>query len=868
MAQPPQGAQLTNMRLVIGHEQPDFDAIASVALAAVLFPGSVGALEGHVGGQEAEFLRLYRDQLPLIDADQVDLDAVGALIVVDTAERGRLGRFDALVDRVPVTVFDHHQDPVDPMPSSGGLHEAVGATVTLLVRRLAAEGAILPPLIASLGLLGLHEDTGGLAFDNVTVHDHLAAAYLLEQGASLELVRRFRNPGTPPALRAARDRMLAEAELVEVGGRRVAIGRLPGEDYAMGASSVAADLLAASAADAAVVLARMGHKTLVFGRAEAQVDIGRALRAVGGGGHARAAFARSDLDPDALKAALLAELPACVTPPLRALDLMSSPVLTVAESVRVAEARQLLAQRAHNGMPVLDEAGRVSGVISRRDLDHALRLGLGDAAVSGFMTRPAITAGPEATLEQLEDLVSRHDVGRLPVVDGDRLLGIVTRSDLVVARHSKPQEPEVAERIWSALPASTRALVEAAAEEAAKLTTTSKADPGGSAHVADGPRLHLVGGTVRDGLLGVGFLDLDLMLEGAEAADLAAALQRRFGGELTLHGPFGTASLELPQGPTLDLATARSEAYQHPGALPEVRGGDLIADLSRRDFSLNAMALQVQPLPRRLIDPFGGQADLAERRLRVLHPLSFVEDPTRMVRGARLAGRLGLSFDPDTMAKARAALRPEVVGQVSPQRLRAELELSLQEARVAPFLRHLDGMGALDALYGLANADEVVARLDAGREDLDPLPYLYALLASNTAERSEAAVQRFHWPQRSLGQLQKLRAAIADQQPPSEDALAALDPPARRALMALAPHQESAVLAFEHAPAEPRVRGRDVVSLGIEPGPEVGRLLARLAAARTHGEVHGFADELELARRWVAEARGAAHPPTSDRDDP
>jgi len=844
------------VRLVVTHEQPDFDALASVALATVLYPGAVGVVGGQLEGNVDELLRLYRDHVPLVAGEKVDLAEVTALVVVDTAERGRLGRFAALVGQVPIAVFDHHPEPTDPIPGATGLREDVGATVTLLCRRLEAEGVVLAPPLATLALLGLHEDTGDLTFDHVHPDDHRAAAWLLTQGANLDLVRRFRSGGTPPELRAARDRVVAEADLHEVAGRRIAIGWWPDHGYAHGVSAIAGDLLAATSADAALVIARMDGKTLVFARGDAHVDVGATLqRALGGGGHARAAFARTTLDPHAAFERLMAELPAHTTPPTRARDIMSSPVVTLPADARVAEARQALAVHKHNGMPVVGEHGELLGVISRRDIEHALRHELGDAAVSGFMTRPALTATPDATLSELEGIVLRHDIGRVPIVVGEALVGIVTRTDLVRARHPRPQRRAPAERVWASLPEGAREVLDTAVA------------------LARGARLYLVGGTVRDGLLGVGYVDLDLLLEGASAADLATGLHARVGGSLALHPAFGTATVTLPNGLVIDLAGTRAEAYDYPGALPSVREGDLAADLARRDFTVNALAVRVHPPPVELIDPFRGLADLEARRLRVLHPLSFVEDPTRLVRGARLAGRLGLRFDGDAVAKAQAALRPTVVANVSGQRLRAELEITLAEPRVAPALRQLDALGALGGLYGLRLDDAAVALLDEGRGERarrgergsragepevdpdrqQPLAYLLVLLASTPDDAAATAVERFHWTKRLAQQRAKVIAARAAPPPLTDITLAALEPAARRALAALAPQHADAIAAFEHAPPEPKVRGRDVVSLGLAPGPGVGRVLAEIDAARAAGRVRGFAQELELARRLVAD---------------
>ena len=496
------------MRLVITHEQPDFDAVASAALVTVLMPGSVVALAGTLRGSVGELLKLYRDQVPLVATEDVDLSEVTELIVVDTAERGRLGRFRPLLKKLPVTVFDHHPDPSDPVPGSRGLRDAVGATVTLLVRQLAAAGVTLPAALASLALLGLHEDTGDLTFDHTTPDDHQAAAWLLRQGANLEVLRRFRSVVLPPELSGLREYLLEHARTVEVAGRSVVTASFSRSDYLPSASGLASTLLDDTGAEAVVIAARMDDRTLVFARSGSRVDVAGALqRALGGGGHRRAAFARCEETPERALQLVLDALPAFVDAPVRAREVMSAPVRTVRADATLAQARQELARHAHNGMPVVNRAGLLVGVISRRDLDHALRHGIADAQVESFMTRPPITAEPDTTLRELERLVLRHDVGRLPIVDAGALVGIVTRSDLIRARHPGADLRAPAERVLASLPEGARRVLDLAAS------------------LSVGARLYLVGGTVRDGLMGAGYQDLDLVVE-AEAHPARDDLRR------------------------------------------------------------------------------------------------------------------------------------------------------------------------------------------------------------------------------------------------------------------------------------------------------------------------------------------------------
>ena len=335
---------------------------------------------------------------------------------------------------------------------------------------------------------------------------------------------------------------------------------------------------------------------------------------------------------------------------------------------------------------------------------------------------------------------------------------------------------------------------------------------------------YLVGGSVRDLLLGHPSRDLDVVVE-TPVEPSAKALQAQLGGKLTCHNTFLTCTLTLP-ALTLDLATARSEHYPHPGALPVTQASDLSHDLRRRDFSVNTFALRLRE-PHTLLSVTGAKADLEARTLRALHERSFFDDPTRMVRGSRLAGRLGFDYDPRTRRHLADALKAEVYEHVSPARLKNELLLTLAEPAVAPALTHLAESGAL-VMYGLRDTPHV-AQLDALETSPPPESYLLALLLGCSATEAAAHVRRFSWPERVL----KARIRLLAGENPRTDAERAL-------YRVLQPER-----------AEPRLRGSDVLSLGLPAGPEVGRVLRRVGRARRDGQVASFAAELELAKRLV-----------------
>lgn len=871
------------MRLIVTHEQPDFDALASLALAKLLFPGSVATTQGSLSRQIRAFLSLYRDELDLVPHDTIDLDKVTELVVVDTADPGRIKPFDQLLGRVPVTVYDHHPTPSNAIKAARGIVEQLGATATLLTRELHATSVKIPPPVATLALLGIHEDSGNLTFDLTTPDDYRAAAHLLASGANLGLVRRYAHDHLGADQVAFREALLQHAGTTEVAGRQVVTAAFTYPEYVPAVSGLVNDLLDLYAVDAAVAAVGMEGSTLVFARSNERFDCAAALaESIGGGGHAGAAFGKSDEEPEPTLAKVLTALSRHAAPTIRAQDLMSTPVKSLPQSATVSDAVEKLLLFGHNGMPVVDGAGRVVGVVSRRDLDRALRHGLGSSRVTGFMSRTVVSAPSTATLAELEGLVLDNNIGRIPIVDDGRLVGIVTRTDIIGARHRR-QHDDHARQLLERLPPSVREVLEHAGL------------------LAESAALYLVGGTVRDLLLGAGAKDIDLVVVG-NAAGLGTKLQAALGGTLSAHVEFGTATLVLPSGLELDIASAREETYARPGALPDVVPSSIHKDMSRRDFTVNAMALRLNPAPPELLDPFHGMADLNARQLRVLHPLSFVEDPTRILRGARLAGRLGFEFEADTAERARAVLAqqrnaatqpstdgasgeasgpptgpgPDTPFHVSNSRARAELELAFEEPRVAPVLQVMADLGALEAAFGLRaeggpfDALELARELDAlGQETpLPPESYLLALLLGVDEAAAERHVERFNWPRRHLQTRARL-LVILGTEPRSQgrrggairdEDLEALDVPARYVLRAAEPTLTGRLDRLERQPQPRRLRGSDVVALGLLPGPPIGRVLDEVAEARADGRVRTFAQELELAKKLVAQLQKSGKP--------
>jgi tRNA nucleotidyltransferase (CCA-adding enzyme) len=385
------------------------------------------------------------------------------------------------------------------------------------------------------------------------------------------------------------------------------------------------------------------------------------------------------------------------------------------------------------------------------------------------------------------------------------------------------------------------------------------------------PPAYLVGGAVRDLLLGAGGVDLDLAFEG-DARAAARELAHRLGGEAEDHERFGTASVQADDL-RLDLATARRERYRHPGELPEVEPAPIVEDLGRRDFSVNAMAIALADAQRgRLLDPHGGRADLEAATIRVLHRHSFVDDPTRILRGVRLEARLGFAFDPETEALARAAVVERVLDTVSRNRLGHELMVLLGESRRREALARLVDLEASGALHPALVDVDVEAAAAAGRAaevtGADPaLAGLAGLLAARPHEL-EGLVAGLGLDAETRGRaVRAARSAPAlanelraDAAPSDLHRLLHEEPPEALALSVALGAPPNAVSRYlgEVAGVALEIGGDDLVAAGVEPSAAIGRALEETLRRKLDGRVAGRDEELRCALRLALGEDGDA----------
>jgi len=694
---------MTAMRaeeVIVTHGNTDFDAFAAMLAARRLYPRAVVCLAGSLNRNVREFARLHADELGAVEAGRLELDAVKRLIAVDTMHAQRLGPLEPVArdPAVEKVVFHHHRDDLPGwLPPENFVLSHDGALTTTLVGILAERELAVTPLEATAFALGIHEDTGSLTYPTATLRDAEALAWCLRHGARQDELATHLHMPLAEAERELLSELLASLERVDAKGAELLVAAVARPEYVEGVSNLAHKIVDLTDCRALACLVETRGRVVAVLRSRVDaIDAARLAAALGGGGHAEAASAIFRGSLDEARRRVVEALPDAAREPVRARDVMSQPPRSVALDATVARAMVACQRHRQSGILVA-EAGRLVGAVGREDLDKAISHGLSHAPVKGIMSTRVAVCDEETPLPEVQSLLARAPAGRVAVEEDGRLVGVVTRSDLLRALGApSPDERRAATTIAGEL-----ARLE-------HLRPVFDAVSAVSEHV-DG--VYLVGGTVRDILLGEPNFDVDIAVEG-DAIALARAIAGVLGGRVRAHDKFGTAVVLYGDGERVDVVTARTEFYDAPAALPTVEHASIREDLFRRDFTINAMAASLQAEDfGRLVDPFGGRRDLEAKRVRVLHNLSFIDDPTRIFRAVRYENRYRFAMDDHTLGLARACIELGLVGDLSSARLRDELVALLDEEHAGRSILRLAELGADRAIHPQLAADAETVEL-------------------------------------------------------------------------------------------------------------------------------------------------------------
>jgi tRNA nucleotidyltransferase (CCA-adding enzyme) len=846
-------------QVIATHGNTDFDAFASMLAARRLYPDAVVCVSGSLSRNVREFARLHAEELEVVEASRLEPDAIRRLVVVDTVHAGRLGELEPVArdPEVEKIVFDHHGDePPNWAPAEHVLVSEDAALSTTMASVLAERELTPTPLEATALALGIHEDTGSLTYPGTTQRDADALAWCLRHGASQELVATYLHTPLSQAESEVLRALLDAATTIDVAGIDVLVAGAVTEAADVSVSTLAHKLVDLHDCRALACLVETSERVFCAIRSSApELDAAAAAAILGGGGHAQAASATFKGTLDEARERLLAGLGDAVREPLRARSVMSTPVRAVSPDDTVDDVLALCRRYGQSGALVM-EGERLVGSVERGDLDKAVGHELAHAPVKGIMSSHPPTCDEETPLSELRRLLATTGEGRVAVLGGEGVVGVVTRSDLLRALGTGAEETAAADATI--------------ADELRRLEDLRPVFDAFASIAEDCEGVYLVGGTVRDILLGEQSFDVDVAVEG-DAVAVAEALARALDGRLRAHRRFGTAVVLYGDGRRVDVVTARTEFYDAPAALPTVEHATIREDLFRRDFTINAMAASLKADDfGRLVDPFGGRRDLEHRTIRILHNLSFIDDPTRIFRAIRYETRLGFRMSARTERLARACVEMGFVGDLSSARLGDELVALLEEREAGAAILRMAELGADRAVHSHLAADgEAVVLLDRLRALRDryglavpswrlglavlarrlPPDELYDWLARLKVRRTDA--ERIA---AAVTVAPRLVERVRTTAEPSEVVTLAepYAPDAPLFALALEPELQPLHEYFDRLrDVRLEIDGSDLAELGLGESPRVGAVLAELRRRKLNGELDGRDSELAAARELI-----------------
>ncbi len=872
------------MDVITTHTKADFDCLGAITAALRLYPGALLSFPGSQEKAVRVFVERHPEYLPhFTRAKEIDLESITRLIIVDCQQASRIGRFAEILERpgLEIDIYDHHPLTDESIHPTGGTIAVGGSASTILAARLMAQGVSLSAEEATLILLGIHEDTGRLLFASTTTDDYLVAGWLLAQGARLNVISDALTPELTKAQMGLLRQLLTTLKASTINGVVISIAHATCQHYIGDIASLAHLLRDMENMDALFVAVAMEDHVYLVGRSHApEVDAGEIMRAFQGGGHSTAASAV--VHNQSLKQVLerLDQLlRRTVTGSVTAGAIMSTPVKTMPASVSITGAREYLTRYNCNAMPVM--SGKVMvGVVSRKTIEKALHHGLGESPVTDFMHTEYLSATPDTLLTEIQSYMVTGNRRFVPVFEGTELAGAVTRTDLMRhiygsrRRQSGPlydlESLEVPTRIRSVAGVIAKRFSRDIRETLQRL---------GAIGDSLGMAVYLVGGFVRDLLIGIDNLDMDVTVEG-DAIFFAERFVELYGGRVRSHKKFGTAVLILHDDRKIDVASTRLEYYDSPGVLPTVERASLRHDLYRRDFTVNTLAICINGNRfGQLTDHFGGQQDIQERVVRVLHNLSFVEDPTRVFRAIRFEQRLGFHIAPHTENLMQSAVRMNLLEKLGGERLLSELVQIMREKEPIAAITRMASFGLLPYIH--PGLKLVAATERVLRETGQVMAWLRLLYLEEKCEPWQVYLlalcdalspQEFHDVSVRLAIPGRLALRLCSQRHLVFSTLNAV----KRRLKQSAEVQNSQVyywfsglslemLAYLAARASseqvrrfvslyltrlraivPVLNGEDLRELGLEPGPLFRRMKNRLLQARLNGVVSSRDEEVAL----------------------
>jgi len=689
------------MDVITTHMNADFDALASMVAAKKLYPDAHLVFPGSKEKSIRDFLLKSTFYFLEIDkSSKIDIKDVDRLILVDIRQAKRIGKFAHLCSKkdVEIHIYDHHPSSNDDIKGDLEIVKPYGSTTALICEILAKKKIQLSPEEATVLMLGIYEDTGNLTFSSTTPADYKAASYLLTNGANLNIVSDFAIKEITSVQVSILNELLENYTVHSIHGVDVMITKATTQVFVDDFSVLVHKLKNMENVNVLFAMAAMDERIYIVGRSRIpDVNVGDILSEFNGGGHAYAASAAlHDMTIAQAEQKLIRVLNNKIIPKKIASAFMAAPVKSVHQDETLKKASSLLTRYNINVLPVMKD-DKLTGLISRQIIEKAKFHGLKNSKVSDYMTTEFSTVTPKGDINKIKKIIVDDNQRFLPVVTRRKLVGVITRTDLLRALHLDSAKDNAFDEISSQHVRKKR-LKSILFERLPNDLLVILKDAGTTADRL-GYKLYTVGGFVRDIFLRFVNYDIDIVVEG-DGIKFAGILAEKYSAKLKVYKQFGTAVIYFNDGLKIDIASSRLEYYEKPAALPRVEWSSIKLDLYRRDFTINTLAVQLNASSfGELTDFFGARRDIKEKSIRVMHNLSFVEDPSRIFRAIRFEQRFNFNLTKLTKSLIENAVKMEFLNDLGGKRLFTELLILLKEDKVISIINRLNDFNLLQFIH-------------------------------------------------------------------------------------------------------------------------------------------------------------------------
>ncbi len=795
--------------LITCHENADFDAFASLIGASLIYPDAILLFPGTQENNLQRYIdEVAREHYSIISPKELKnsqelIESIDRVVIVDTRQSSRLLHIQEVLElkKAKIIVWDHHPPSEDDIEADEEHIEQIGAVSSLISLELLQKDnpyKNISSIEATLLSLGIHIDTGSFTYVSTTEKDFKAASLLWKVGIDAQQIRLYMRTELTPSHIKALNELLETAEYHEIVDQKIVIASTSSDDYIHDFALLAPRFMEMQPCKVFFALAQMAEKIQVLARStEANLNVGAVCSAIGGGGHEFAASASvKNMPISEVKDLLIKEIYLQLNLHKLASTLMTTPVVRVYENTSMGEASTIMIRYGLKAVPVFKINTRTCiGWITQEQASRGAQLNhlTSESSVALYMQREFKVISLKAHLQDIMDIIIGEKQRLLPVVNSPEVdltqeellqfptVGVITRTDLIrlfsdentilpmPTKSKKAKKRNLAKPIFDRVGEECVEILKLAGKIAEEMSFQVSA----------------VGGFVRDIVMDKKLrhwseLDIDFVVEG-DGILFAKKLSKALNGKVREHETFMTATIFFKNKSgiecKLDIATARLEYYEYPAALPTVEVSSLKMDLYRRDFTINAMAVRLNPqIYGVLVDYFNGQPDIRYKKIRMLHTLSFIEDPTRIIRAIRFEQRYSFNIDIQCEKLMQNAVSLQLVDKLSGVRLTAELELILKEESTFKYFMRLEEFNVLHSIHPQLKLEvnkenilkDLLRRLEWYtklylEEKIDALAIvIIALLRNAKLSEFEEIINRFAFKEKRAKHLLTLRSHIIE----------------------------------------------------------------------------------------------------------